>query len=516
MMDDVLVRTPKQQAPRSARLGVALGMLMAGLTLRPAAADANGRFPTAGYFVAGPGSRNDVFALRTTFGLIVSRDGGRAWSWVCEAAYGAVGASDPTVSIGADGTLVLASFTGLTTSRDDYCSWPTPSGVPARDFADVSNTADGRYVVALAGPGGENRLYLSADGGRAWEPGALLAGYATETVDVAPGDPMRVYVTGYASTGDPVLLRSDDGGRTMRETTRDFLGGQNIFLAGVDPTRPEVLYLRAARGLATTLLRSDDGGMTHRVVGQTASEMLGFALSDDGATVWIASANRAEGLQRSERGGPWVRMAADVGVKCLRYHAGTLFVCADESRDGFALGYSHDGGDHVDPLLSLRLVDGATTACGPATSVGGTCPAFWSSETILLRSIDASAPSMPVFHDASTDHGVITDRGGPRDVSVSPVDGMAGALDAGRPIDVTRASDIPRVIDAGGIADAAVAPMPQAGGCSCHVATRGAQDRDRGGPALLAAGLALVGRLKRRSRLRSRPLTGSPKGPPPR
>ena len=56
--------------------------------------------------------------------------------------------------------------------------------------------------------------------------------------------------------------------------------------------------------------------------------MLGFALSDDGATVWIASANRAEGIQRSERGGPWVRMAADVGVKCLRFHAGTLFSLA--------------------------------------------------------------------------------------------------------------------------------------------------------------------------------------------
>ncbi|TAK32669.1 MAG: hypothetical protein EPO40_01825 [Myxococcaceae bacterium] len=495
---------------------VALGLLLGAVTLSPSSADANGRFPAAGYFVAGPGPRSDVFALRTTFGVLVSRDAGRAWSWVCESAYGAVGSGDATISVGADGTLVLASFTGLTTGAGDYCAWPPSTGAPVRDFADISHTADGRSMVALAGPGGENALYLSSDAGHTWAPGARLVGYATETVDVAPGDPMRVYVTGYASTGEPVLLRSDDGGRTARETTRDFLGGQNIFLAGVDPTRPDVLYLRAVRGLATTLLRSDDGGMTLRMVGQTASEMLGFALSDDGTTVWIASANRAEGIQRSEGGGPWVRMAADVGVKCLRFHAGTLFVCADEARDGFALGYSHDGGDRVDPLLSLRALDGTTSACSPSTPVGGTCPPRWATETALLRSIDASAPSPPVFHDASTDHGVITDRGGPRDVSVSPVDGMAGSLDAGRPIDVIRANDIQRVNAEGGIADAAVAPMPPAGGCSCHVATRGGQDRDWGSPALWSAGLALVGRLKRRSRLRSRPLTGSPKGSPPR
>lgn len=480
----------------AAALSVAwVGMLLASMMLGPARAYANGRFPAAGYFVAGPGSRNDLLALRTTFGLLLSRDAGRSWGWVCEAAYGAVGASDPTVSIGADGTLVLASFTGLTTSSGDYCDWPPPTGVPVRDFADVSNTADGQSVVALAGPGGENALYLSSDGARSWALGARLAGYATETVDVAPGDPMRVYVTGYASTGSPVLLRSDDGGRTVREATRDFLGGQSVFLAGVDPTRPDVLYLRVARGLSTTLLRSDDGGMTFRLVGQTASEMLGFALSDDGATVWIASANRAEGILRSERGGPWVRMAADVGVKCLRFHAGVLFVCADEARDGFALGYSHDGGDHVDPLLSLRLVDGASTVCAPGTQVGRTCPPLWSSETMLLRSIDAGAPSPPVFHDASTDHGVITDRAPPLDTSAPPLDGTAGTRDAGRGIDAT-GSDAPN--DAQRPPDAAVGPARPAGGCGCFVAGRNLPNGHEGLWVAMAAGIVLARSRKRR------------------
>lgn len=485
------------------RCATRVGMLLALLTLSPALASANGRFPTAGYFVAGPGARNDVFALRTTFGLLLSRDAGRSWAWVCEAAYGAVGASDPTISVGADGTLVLASFTGLTTSTGDYCAWPAPDGVPARDFADVSNTADGRTVVALAGPNGENALYLSSDGGRTWAPGARLAGYATETVDVAPGDPMRVYVTGYGSTGMPVLLRSDDGGRTVREATRDFLGGQNIFLAGVDPTRPDVLYLRATRGLSTTLLRSDDGGMTLRLAGQTAREMLGFALSDDGATVWIASADRAEGILRSERGGPWVRMAADVGVKCLRFHAGTLFVCADEARDGFALGYSHDGGDHVDPLLSLRLVDGATTTCGSSTTVGSTCPPLWSTETLLLRSIDSGTPSAPVFHDASTDHGVITDRAPPLDAQLPPLDAPPRPLDAGTRIDAGDAMGGDALSDTPLASDGAVGVARPDGGCDCRVARRAGVGSRGLALAPLAAALALARSLMR-SRVRRR------------
>jgi len=481
-----------------------LALILAMVSLSPVRASANGRFPTAGYFVAGPGVRNDVFALRTTFGVLASRDAGRTWTWVCEAAYNQIGASDPTLSIGADGTLVLASYLGLIASDGDYCSWPRLAGVPQRDFADVTNTTDGRSLVALAGPDGENALYLSGDSGHTWELGARLTGYATETVDVAPGDRLRVYVTGYGSTGRPVLLRSDDGGRTVREVTTDFLGNQSIYLAGVDATRPDVIYLRAMNGFATTLLRSEDGGATMRAVGRTARDMLGFALSDDGETVWIASADRAEGILRSERGGPWVRMAADVGVKCLRFHAGTLFVCADEARDGFALGYSHDGGDHVDPLLSLRRVDGTTTTCGASTQVGATCPALWSSETILLRSIDASVPSAPVFHDASTDHGVVTDRLPPLDTYVPPSDGATAGRDAGRGMDAPVVSGTDAAMDAQRPLDATVGSTSPPGGCGCHVAGRGDPDRHATYLAWLAAGLALMRRRTKAYDVRSR------------
>ncbi|MBK6533119.1 MAG: hypothetical protein IPF99_27080 [Deltaproteobacteria bacterium] len=99
----------RAMARRGARAAMWGGALAIGLAVA-GEARANGRFPAANYFVAGPGARNDVLALRTTFGLVLSRDGGHQWGWVCEESYEAVGANDPSLSIGQDGALVIATF----------------------------------------------------------------------------------------------------------------------------------------------------------------------------------------------------------------------------------------------------------------------------------------------------------------------------------------------------------------------------------------------------------------------
>ncbi len=468
-------------------------------------AEANGRFPTANYFVAGPGSTNDVLTLRTTFGLMISRDAGRSWAWACEEAFDTTG-GDPSVSIGFDGRLVLATFTGLYGSDPAYCEWSQVNGPsPTRGFADVTHTADGRSMVALVGPTGDNALVLSNDGGRTWTAGASLAGYFTETADVAPNDPNRVYVTGYDSNGRPMMLRSDDGGRSVREVSRDFAGADGgVYLAGVDPRSADVLYVRAIRGAGTLLLRSDDGGATLRVVGATRAEMVGFALSDDGETVWIGSADRAEGIQRSTRCGPWVRTAAEVSVRCLRYHAGLLFVCADEAVDGYALGRSRDGGDTIDPLLSLRLLDGSAPACGSTTEVSRVCGSLWNGQTLLLRGIDASAPRTPTFPDASIDAGTVTDgAAGMRcllptadvafDVPVMSTDRGTVARDV--TVDVAMDAGTPAA-DRG-----PAAPPPTVESCGCRVV--GARD-GRGG-ALFAVAALMIGARRRRRGLPSRP-----------
>ncbi|MBL8611026.1 MAG: hypothetical protein JNL38_27030, partial [Myxococcales bacterium] len=79
-------------------LAVLLGVVLtSAFSSRPAAA--NGRFPRAQTILAAPGSDGTVLYLRATFGLLVSRDAGKTWRWVCEEAMGFSGTWDPPVAV---------------------------------------------------------------------------------------------------------------------------------------------------------------------------------------------------------------------------------------------------------------------------------------------------------------------------------------------------------------------------------------------------------------------------------
>ncbi len=428
----------------------------------PSRAEANGRFPSSNYFVAGPGPESRVLALRATFGVITSYDGGRSWSWVCEEALNAVGTFDASMSIGFDGTLVVGSPSGITVSRSE-CTWTAPRGDPMRPIVDVSNDATGRHLVTAIGPNGiDDTLMLSDDGGASWTAGARIPGFFTETVEIAPSDPSRIYVAGFIRGGIPVLLRSDDGGMTTSEVSRDaaFGGGTSAFVSGVDPTNPDVLYVRSGAGFGTILLRSDNGGRTFRELARTADQMAGFALSDDGGTVWIASADRAEGIRRSVRGGPFTRIAPTVTARCLRQHAGVLYVCTDEVADGYLLGSSIDSGDHIDPLMSGRLLAGPSPACNATTQVGMVCGPLWPAQRVPLSSIDAGSPPALVPRDAAViDLGARTDTAADA-VTDTPSDTRSDvtsdiALDATSDIASDATSDIASEVAADAVADAA-------------------------------------------------------------
>lgn len=402
----------------------------------PFSTEANGRFPAASYVVVGPGPESSRIVLRTTFGLLMSSDAGRSWGWVCEEALDAVGTFDPSVSLGASGNVVLALQRGLAVSRDG-CAWSSPPNTPVRPIVDVTHDATGRVVIAAVGPSGiHDALLRSDDGGSTWREARALQGYFLETVEVAPGDPRRVYLTAFVPGPEPALLRSDDGGDHVRELTRSFPGALSAYVAGVDPRDPDVVYVRstAASGVGSILFRSGDGGMTFLEIVRTVGTMKGFALSDDGRTVWVGSSDPNEGLLRSVEGGAFERVRERVAVQCLRHHAGLLYVCADEAIDGYALGCSSDGGDHILPILSLRQIPGPL-ACPRMTATGDRCPAAWPALRDRLRAIDASVPRTPVLHDASDD--VTNDANDANDAAIttdaeSPPDATTAPPPAGR------------------------------------------------------------------------------------
>jgi hypothetical protein len=457
-----------------ARIALALALaLAAGVAARPARG--NGRFPAAQYVLVGPGAQSSTIVLRTTFGLMVSRDAGASFHWLCEEALQYAGQWDPPLALASDGTISAGLVDGLVQTRDD-CLFDRNASAGATLIADLSNSADGSTIWALEGaPGVADRVLLSTDGGGTFAAlGAGVTHVWPLTLDAAPSLPARLYATAFDdTTRAPLLFRSDDGGVTLRAQPVDFMGAADGYLAAVHPTRPDTLWIRANKGPNTLLLRSDDGGATLHLAATTMGPMLGFAVSDDGARVWIGG--ETDGVLRSDDGGQTFRTVANTRVSCMRYHAGALYLCADWLNEPYALYRWRDGADAPEGIF--RLADALGPAdCEAGTTEHDTCGTRWptvrSSVTVRARDggADAAGPDgAPDGPDAGAD-GAATDSRAALDVS-NALDGAPG--------------------DAG---------PPRAGSCACDARSR------RRGHARAAAWLTLLGAvaLARRARRRSR------------
>jgi MYXO-CTERM domain-containing protein len=450
--------------------------LGAALAAAPCAAPANGRFPAAQQVVLGPGARSDVIALRTTFGALVSRDGGATFHWFCEDLlyfpFVPGVAFDPPFEVSSRGEVVLGFEDGAH-ALTDGCSVTDLASVAHREITDLAATPDGATIYAAESTTGSRSYVLRADASLVFQRmGAGVDRLRLVTVEVAASRPLRVYASGFddSPSRTPRVVRSDDGGATLVGITPTESLGDEAYVAGVDPTDPEVLYLRVVEGFGSTLLRSADGGAHLAVVARTSDPMTGFALSDDGATVWYGSGDG--GLYRSaDRGLHFTQVGAAPALG-LRFHAGALWLVTDWLREPFALGRSMDGGDHFEPVLRFEDVMGPPVCASPseATSI---CVDRWAAFRTSIEAPpprpDAGAP-----RDAAADLGATADA--PPDAG--PADAGTGAADAG-------------AIDAGA-RDAGPAAVAVRDGCGCHAGST------RGGAGWALALAALVGLRRRR------------------
>ncbi len=363
----------------------ALGVLVTSAS----GARANGRFPASSAVVFSPSDDAQIM-VRTTFGLLVTRDRGASWGWICERAIGFSGPEDPSYVVTKSGAIVAGLFDGLRVSRDGGCSWSAVK-TDATVFVDVTSRADGA-VVALAssydrhsdaGSLYKTQLWISTDDARSFaalgprfDP-ALLG----ETVEVAPGDPSRLYVSAVRGEGTGrmgVLLASADGGRTWSERRSMLLGAELApFIAAVDAKRPDRVYVRtsAPPDSPTRLLVSDDAAKTFRTLLVAKGPLLGFALSPDGARVSAGGpddglyAGSAEGPELAQVSGPKLR------VQCLGQSGDVLWACASEA-SGFIAGTSRSGGASFEARLHLRDIAGPI-ACAEGSAVAKECASDW-------------------------------------------------------------------------------------------------------------------------------------------
>lgn len=388
----------KEGVPRVFRV-LSLALVTIVLVCSTGLARANGRFPAAQAILTVPGSDGLTVFLRATFGVLVSRDGGKSWRWICERALGYEGAWDPPVAVTRDGRLWVGLERGLSSTLDG-CGVEPATELAGETIKDLTTDSRGDTLWALTGaPDRRGAVWRRsvASAGK-WERlGLLPEGFNPSTLEVAPSKPSRIYVSGQPfGTIRGWLLRSDDGGKTFVGGKNDLEADGPFFIADVDPKDADRVVVRHLHTTGSDVLLTTDAGKTFKNVLNMKSAMFGFAKSADGSTYWAGSGLPEHGIFQSKDRGAHFEHVSNRGVLCL--HAapnGRLFVCENPLTPGApAVAVSTDEGKTLSALARFSDVQGPI-ACGDAGP--SVCADAWPETHTLLtpREAGATSPSSP-------------------------------------------------------------------------------------------------------------------------
>lgn len=107
---------------------------------------------------------------------------------------------------------------------------------------------------------GSNRVWLTTNDGDQWSPvSSDLDGSPISAIEVAPADPLRVYV----GTENGAFFRSADGGKNWSANIASaVLPGQIITRIETSPKSAELVFVTVGNFGSSHLFRSEDGGNT--------------------------------------------------------------------------------------------------------------------------------------------------------------------------------------------------------------------------------------------------------------
>ena len=147
----------------------------------------------------GPGGDGSTLFLRTTFGVLVSRDAGASWRWICERALGYEGRWDPPTAVTRDGRLWVGLDNGLGSTLDG-CKTDVSHELDGETVKDLTTDARGETLWAITGtPNKPSAVWRRRfGGGGKWERlgGKGLESMNLLTIEVAPSKLARLYVSG--------------------------------------------------------------------------------------------------------------------------------------------------------------------------------------------------------------------------------------------------------------------------------------------------------------------------------
>lgn len=354
---------------------------------------ANGRAPATAD--AKPRSGSNELLAGTTFGLTISDDGGATWRWVCESAVGYGGDYDPDYEWGPNGGIFATTYNGITVSRDNCTFTPLP-GLATRTpnvnrfIARFAFGSDGALYAAANDDEG-SKIYRSTDEGVTFPQVSqadppFLNYDSWLSLEVAPSNASRIYITGVrVKAGVPrvfLLYRSDDAAAnftpmsTAGITGLSPVGDQNIEIAGISATNPDVVYLRVTDDAkvpgADAIYRSADGGATWTQVLAKADSLRAFVVRRNGE---ILAGTPTMGAFKSTDGINFTPLAGAPHLNCLSERAdGVLFGCTQNygnTGDNAGVMKSTDG---VTWTSALRYQDiSAPLSCAPGTTQKDSC-----------------------------------------------------------------------------------------------------------------------------------------------
>ncbi len=352
---------------------------------------ANGRFPAADQLVVDPADPQHM-VVRTTFGLLVTRDEGNTWGWVCEEVIGYAQMTDPSLLVLRNGNILAGLADGFHWSGDDGCSWNRVDGENSEAIVDlVLDPASNAALALVQRSDPKDVRVVQFDGDSVRDVGMSLGGdFYPTTIEVAGGDPKRLYASGLGEDGTSLFFRSEDRGENWERIEIPLRPGLPPYISAVDPTDPSRVYVRLDGAMDDALLVSDDSGDTFEEKLSFAGDMLGFALSPDGSQ--IAVGGPGDGLLVASARELVFSTAGDDSVTnatCLTWTAAGLYGCGKEAVDGWTVARSTNTGESFVPLF--HLADAEPLVCADSSPFEEECPNAWPFVAVLLGIDEASA-----------------------------------------------------------------------------------------------------------------------------
>lgn len=341
------------------------------VALGSTAVRANGAFPDSQGLLL-PADRPNEVMLATTFGVVMSLDGGQTWTYSCEMMTNGMLAAFYNIGPPPRDRVFAITDIAFIYTDDHACTWGKAGGMlagkpPVDYFPDVSNANRVWAALAPAGGTGAYTIIESLDAGATFNTVRFTSavGDAITGVELSKSDANTAYVTLRSGTNfTPKLAMTKDGGATWM--TRDLsamaaIGNANIRLVSIDPTNPNKIFLRvsipsgAAKGDGIAL--SLDGGATFvspPPVAVPGGVLNAFTRLSTGTLLVAGIDGIRNVIFRSTNGGTTFTELDAPLVRGLSQRDGVAYAASsDDASDpnGFALAKSTDEGMTFQPIL---------------------------------------------------------------------------------------------------------------------------------------------------------------------